>query len=153
MADKVEAPCCPLTSRTPSFTPGHEPLGVVACITPWNCRCFCCPGRSWPQLWRQAVVVIKPSEFTSASTLEFAKLAKEAGFPDGVINTVTGFEARDRRRAGRACQGREGRLHRRGCDGCLRLCRRCQGAKARVARTRRGQITEYHFLRRKISML
>jgi acyl-CoA reductase-like NAD-dependent aldehyde dehydrogenase len=35
--------------------------------------------------------VVKPSEFTSASTLEFVKLVKEAGFPDGVVNVVTGF--------------------------------------------------------------
>jgi aldehyde dehydrogenase (NAD+) len=36
-------------------------------------------------------VVVKPSEFTSASTLEFAKLTKEAGLPDGVFNVVTGL--------------------------------------------------------------
>jgi acyl-CoA reductase-like NAD-dependent aldehyde dehydrogenase len=36
-------------------------------------------------------VVVKPSEFASASTLEFAALTKEAGFPDGVFNVVTGF--------------------------------------------------------------
>ena len=35
--------------------------------------------------------VIKPSEFTSVSTLEFMELIKEAGFPDGVVNVVTGF--------------------------------------------------------------
>src|SRR3546814_13558641 len=36
-------------------------------------------------------VVLKPSEFTSASTLEFVKLFEEAGFPPGVVNVVTGF--------------------------------------------------------------
>jgi len=36
-------------------------------------------------------LVVKPSEFTSASTLEFAALTKEAGFPDGVFNVVTGY--------------------------------------------------------------
>src|SRR5690606_37144759 len=38
-------------------------------------------------------VVVKPSEFASASTLEFAALTKEAGFPDGVFNVVTGMGA------------------------------------------------------------
>ena len=38
-------------------------------------------------------MVIKPSEFTSCSTLALMELVKEAGFPDGVINTVTGFGA------------------------------------------------------------
>ena len=36
-------------------------------------------------------MVIKPSEYTSASALEFMKLVEEAGFPPGVVNVVTGF--------------------------------------------------------------
>ncbi len=36
-------------------------------------------------------VVVKPSEFASASTLEFAALTEEAGVPDGVFNVVTGL--------------------------------------------------------------
>ena len=49
---------------------------------------------SWkiaPALAAGCTVVIKPSEFTSASTLEFAELFEEAGFPAGVFNIVTGF--------------------------------------------------------------
>ena len=42
---------------------------------------------------RRQHVVIKPSEFTSASLLEFMKLIEEAGFPPGVVNVVTGFGA------------------------------------------------------------
>jgi aldehyde dehydrogenase (NAD+) len=38
-------------------------------------------------------VVLKPSEFTSASVLEFMKLIEQAGFPEGVVNVVTGFGA------------------------------------------------------------
>jgi aldehyde dehydrogenase (NAD+) len=44
-----------------------------------------------PALAAGCTVVIKPSEFTSASTLEFVKLFEEAGFPPGVVNVVTGF--------------------------------------------------------------
>jgi len=44
-----------------------------------------------PALAAGCTVVLKPSEFTSASTLEFARLFEEAGFPPGVFNVVTGF--------------------------------------------------------------
>lgn len=46
-----------------------------------------------PALAAGNTVVIKPSEFTSASTLEFGQLFVEAGFPPGVVNIVTGFGA------------------------------------------------------------
>lgn len=67
-----------------------EPIGVVGAIVPWN----------WPfnmAMWKIAAplaagctVVLKPAQQTSLSMLYFAKLAKEAGFPDGVLNIVTG---------------------------------------------------------------
>jgi acyl-CoA reductase-like NAD-dependent aldehyde dehydrogenase len=44
-----------------------------------------------PALAAGNTIVVKPSEFTSCSTLALMELVKEAGFPDGVINTVTGF--------------------------------------------------------------
>jgi acyl-CoA reductase-like NAD-dependent aldehyde dehydrogenase len=44
-----------------------------------------------PALAAGNTMVIKPSEFTSASTLEFMRLVEEAGFPPGVVNVVTGF--------------------------------------------------------------
>jgi (Z)-2-((N-methylformamido)methylene)-5-hydroxybutyrolactone dehydrogenase len=69
----------------------HEPLGVVLCITPWNSSLLLLTWKLAAALAVGNTVVIKPSEFTSASTLEFVMLAKEAGFPDGVINTVTGY--------------------------------------------------------------
>jgi acyl-CoA reductase-like NAD-dependent aldehyde dehydrogenase len=67
-----------------------EPYGVVAAITPWNlplnqaCRAVA------PALAVGNAVVIKPSEFTSTSTLRLAQLATEAGLPDGVLNVITG---------------------------------------------------------------
>ena len=42
---------------------------------------------------QRATVVVKPSEFTSASTLAFADLVEEAGFPEGVFNVITGYGA------------------------------------------------------------
>ena len=67
-----------------------EPHGVVAAITPWNlplnqaCRALA------PALAVGNAVVAKPSELTSTSTLHLARLATEAGLPDGLLNVVTG---------------------------------------------------------------
>jgi aldehyde dehydrogenase (NAD+) len=73
LADKVEGAVLP-TDKPDTFNyTRYEPIGVVAAIAAGN------------------TVVIKPSEFTSASTLEFMKLVADAGFPPGVVNVVTGF--------------------------------------------------------------
>ena len=55
---------------------------------------------------------IKPSEFTSASTLELADLFHEAGFPAGVVNVITGFGREARRPAGGPPAGAQDQLHR-----------------------------------------
>ncbi|HMB78309.1 MAG TPA: aldehyde dehydrogenase, partial [Kiloniellaceae bacterium] len=91
LADKVEG------AVIPSDKPGifnftrHEPLGVVAMITPWNSPLLLLAWKLAPALAAGNTAVVKPSEFTSASTLEFMELIKEAGFPDGVVNCVTGY--------------------------------------------------------------
>jgi (Z)-2-((N-methylformamido)methylene)-5-hydroxybutyrolactone dehydrogenase len=51
------------------------------------------PWKLAPALAAGCSVVVKPSEFTSASTVEMARLCTEAGLPDGVVNVVTGFGA------------------------------------------------------------
>ncbi|RNH94166.1 aldehyde dehydrogenase family protein, partial [Acinetobacter baumannii] len=68
-----------------------EPVGVVAAITPWNSPLYLTFLKLAPALAAGNTIVIKPSEYTSASLLEFAKLTEEAGVPDGVINIITGF--------------------------------------------------------------
>ena len=68
----------------------HEPFGVVGVITPWNAPMNQAARATAPALAAGNTVVIKPSEMTSATTLELARLATEAGFPDGVFNVVTG---------------------------------------------------------------
>lgn len=91
LADKVEGAVIPIDKPdTFNFT-RKEPLGVVGCITPWNSPLMLAAWKLAPALAAGNTVVLKPSEFTSASALEFAELFKEAGFPDGVINVVTGF--------------------------------------------------------------
>ena len=69
----------------------REPLGVVVAITPWNSPLLLLTWKLAPALAAGNTVVIKPSEFTSCSTLALMDLIKEAGFPDGVVNTVTGY--------------------------------------------------------------
>jgi len=68
----------------------REPFGVVGVITPWNAPINQAARGIAPALAAGNVVVSKPSEFTSTSTLELARLAVECGLPAGVLNVVTG---------------------------------------------------------------
>ncbi|NEY90353.1 aldehyde dehydrogenase family protein [Tabrizicola oligotrophica] len=68
----------------------YEPRGVVGMITPWNFPAVTLFQKLPYALAAGNAVVIKPSELTSGTTLEIARLAAEAGIPDGVINVVTG---------------------------------------------------------------
>src|SRR6266850_5513408 len=91
LADKIEGSVIP-TGKSDMFTfTRHEPLGVVALITPWNSPLLLLSHKLATALAAGNVVIVKPSEFTSASTLEFAELFALAGIPPGVVNVVTGF--------------------------------------------------------------
>ncbi|MGG6382512.1 aldehyde dehydrogenase [Paenarthrobacter sp. NEAU-H11] len=68
----------------------REPVGVVGAILPWNSPLLLLAWKLAPALAAGCTMVIKPSDYTPASTLEFAKLVEEAGFPPGVVNVVTG---------------------------------------------------------------
>ena len=91
LADKIQGAVIPLDKKGFFNFTRYEPLGVVAAITPWNSPLLLTAWKLAPALAAGNTVVIKPSEFTSASTLEFVKLFEEAGFPPGVVNVVTGF--------------------------------------------------------------
>lgn len=93
LADKVQGATLPLDKQGYFAYTRHEPVGVVAAITPWNSPLLLLAWKLAPALAAGCTVVAKPSEFTSASTLEFAELFEEAGFPPGVFNVVTGFGA------------------------------------------------------------
>ncbi len=71
----------------------HEPVGVVAIITPWNFPINLLSWKLGPALATGCTAVCKPSHYTSGSTLELAKLFQKAGLPPGVFNVVT--SARD----------------------------------------------------------
>jgi len=68
----------------------REPFGVVGVITPWNSPINQAARGIAPALAAGNVVVAKPSEFTSTTTLELARIACECGLPPGVFNVVTG---------------------------------------------------------------
>ena len=68
-----------------------EPIGVVACITPWNFPLAMITRKAGPALAAGCTVVLKPAEQTPLSALRLGELLEEAGFPDGVVNIVPGY--------------------------------------------------------------
>jgi phenylacetaldehyde dehydrogenase len=68
-----------------------EPVGVVAAIVPWNFPLQILSWKLAAALACGCTVICKPSELTPLSTMRFAHLVRQVGFPDGVINVVNGF--------------------------------------------------------------
>jgi aldehyde dehydrogenase (NAD+) len=91
LADKIEGAVLPIDKPGMFAFTRREPIGVVAAIVPWNSPLLLLTWKLAPLLAAGNTVVIKPSEHASASTLAFVQLFAEAGFPGGVVNTVTGF--------------------------------------------------------------
>ncbi|KAG0162820.1 aldehyde dehydrogenase (NAD(P)(+)) ald5 [Apophysomyces sp. BC1034] len=71
----------------------HEPIGVCGAIIPWNFPLLMLAWKIGPALATGNVVVVKTSELTPLSALKIAALIKEAGFPPGVLNIITGLGA------------------------------------------------------------
>jgi len=91
LADKIEGSVIPIDKPEMLNFTRREPLGVVAAIVPWNSPLLLMSWKIAPALAAGNTVVVKPSEYTSASALEFARLVGKAGLPSGVFNVVTGF--------------------------------------------------------------
>ncbi len=80
--------------------PGHQqdkrivvikqPIGVVACITPWNFPLAMITRKAGPAMAAGCTVVLKPAAQTPFSALALAELAERAGVPKGVFNVITG---------------------------------------------------------------
>jgi succinate-semialdehyde dehydrogenase/glutarate-semialdehyde dehydrogenase len=68
----------------------RQPVGVTACITPWNFPSAMITRKLGPALAAGCTMVVKPAMQTPLSALAIGELAVEAGFPPGVINIVTG---------------------------------------------------------------
>ncbi|MFC3174005.1 aldehyde dehydrogenase family protein [Novosphingobium bradum] len=69
----------------------RDPAGPVALITPWNYPLVVLSQKLPYALAAGCPVVLKPSEFTSGTALELARILADAGLPAGVFNIVTGF--------------------------------------------------------------
>src|SRR5208337_4614861 len=91
LADKIEGSVIPIDKADVFNYTRYEPLGVCVGITAWNSPLLLTGFKVAPALAAGNTFVLKPSEFTSASALEFVKLVEQAGFPPGVFNVVTGL--------------------------------------------------------------
>lgn len=67
-----------------------EPVGVVGQITPWNFPLMLAIWKIGPALAAGCTVVLKPAPATPLTSLMLAELTQKAGFPDGVINIISG---------------------------------------------------------------
>src|SRR5271166_4386835 len=89
-ADKIQGKTIPVEGPYFCYT-RHEPVGVVGQIIPWNFPLLMQAWKWGPALATGCTIVLKPAEQTPLTALRVAKLAQEAGFPDGVINVVPGY--------------------------------------------------------------
>ncbi|KAH8810728.1 aldehyde dehydrogenase domain-containing protein [Xylogone sp. PMI_703] len=89
-ADKIEGKVIDTNPNTFSYT-RQEPIGVCGQIIPWNFPLLMLAWKIGPALATGNTVVLKTSEITPLSALVFAPLIKEAGFPPGVVNIITGL--------------------------------------------------------------
>jgi len=94
-ATKIEGNTIPISAGTKrtqylAYT-RREPVGVVGQIIPWNFPLLMAAWKLGPALATGCTVVLKPAEQTPLSALLLAELIAEAGFPEGVVNVVTGY--------------------------------------------------------------
>jgi acyl-CoA reductase-like NAD-dependent aldehyde dehydrogenase len=88
-ADKIPGEMVSTGAKGWHFTL-REPVGVVASIFPWNVPLLFVGSKLGPALAAGNVVILKPSELASLSTLRVGRLIEEAGFPPGVVQILTG---------------------------------------------------------------
>jgi succinate-semialdehyde dehydrogenase/glutarate-semialdehyde dehydrogenase len=84
----------PTTAATKRMMSIKQPVGVCAAITPWNFPIAMITRKVGPALAAGCTIVVKPSEETPLCALAIGRLAMEAGLPAGVLNIVTGTDAK-----------------------------------------------------------
>lgn len=89
-ADKIQGDVIPVDRSSLHIYTVREPIGVVGVITAWNSPLLIAAYTLAPALATGCAVVVKPAEQTPLSTLAFAELTAEAGFPAGVVNVIAG---------------------------------------------------------------
>ncbi|MBW4624078.1 MAG: aldehyde dehydrogenase family protein [Brasilonema octagenarum HA4186-MV1] len=91
-ATKIEGNTIPISAGTQYFAyTVREPVGVVGQIIPWNFPLLMAAWKLGPALATGCTIVLKPAEQTPISAIRLGELICEAGFPDGVVNIVTGY--------------------------------------------------------------
>jgi phenylacetaldehyde dehydrogenase len=90
-ATKIDGRTMPFNSADFLSYTLREPVGVVGVIIPWNFPLLMAAWKLAPALATGCTVVLKPAEQTPLSALLLGELIQEAGFPDGVVNIVTGY--------------------------------------------------------------
>jgi len=91
-ADKVHGETVPVKGQALVYTL-REPLGVVACIVPWNFPLLLAVWKVAPALATGNTVILKPASQTPLTALALGQLAVDVGFPPGVLNIITGSGA------------------------------------------------------------
>ncbi|MCR4430813.1 MAG: aldehyde dehydrogenase [Tepidanaerobacteraceae bacterium] len=87
---RIEGEIVPSDNEKENIFICKEPMGVVACIVPWNSPFSILVRKVAPALITGNGVVIKPSSETPNCALEFAKIVQEVGLPKGIVNVVCG---------------------------------------------------------------
>ncbi len=88
-AKRVYGETIPSARPDQRFLVMHQPVGVVAAVTPWNYPVSMITRKAAPALAAGCTVVLKPAEATPLCAIETFKILEEAGVPKGVINLVT----------------------------------------------------------------
>ncbi|KAL4710934.1 hypothetical protein ACJJTC_017899, partial [Scirpophaga incertulas] len=89
-ADKNHGMVLPTDGKYFAYT-RHEPVGICGQIIPWNFPLLMASWKLGPALAAGNTVLMKPAEQTPLTALYIAQLAKEAGFPPGVVNMLPGY--------------------------------------------------------------
>lgn len=87
---RIEGEIIPSNNENENIFIYKEPMGVVACIIPWNSPLSILTRKVAPALITGNGVIIKPSSETPNSALEFARIVQEVGLPKGIVNVVCG---------------------------------------------------------------
>jgi succinate-semialdehyde dehydrogenase/glutarate-semialdehyde dehydrogenase len=88
-AKRVYGTTIPSSRADQRFTVLHQPVGVVAAITPWNYPISMITRKVGPAVAAGCTVILKPAEQTPLCAVEMFKIFDEAGFPPGVVNLLT----------------------------------------------------------------
>ena len=91
LADKINGDIVPVPDPNIFAMVLREPVGVVGQIIPWNYPLLMAAWKLAPALATGNCCILKPAEITPLTALELAKIIKEVGFPDGVVNIINGL--------------------------------------------------------------